>query len=110
MLHHKNSIFQAELLAILEALQWHSSHHSQNKMNIVNINTDSLHTMNSFIQRNPLVQSIQILLHALSSILTVNLTGVKAPIAIFGNEIADSLTKITANKITVSQHYFHPLI
>ncbi|GBN02556.1 hypothetical protein AVEN_89522-1 [Araneus ventricosus] len=87
-LHTDNNIFQAELLAINQAILFH-----QNKSNPSFIWTDSLSSLQAIqnpTSPHPLVQEIQNQLHSNKSI---HIGWVRAHVGHLGNESADALAK-----------------
>ena len=90
------SVFQAELLALDEALKWTQNYAKTN----VTIFTDSLSSVEAIKNRSnvhPLVNSIHRRLHSLLGRLTVQFVWVKAHVGIQGNEQADSAAKEAAS-------------
>lgn len=91
-----NSVFQAELYAIKQALIWLDKNY---KNNITYIFTDSLSSLQAIFKiksKNKMVHEIKLLLEPLYN--RVRLSHVLAHKGTFGNEAADALAKEATNK------------
>jgi len=102
------SVFQAELLALDEALKWTQN----NAKTDVTIFTDSLSSVEAIKNRSnvhPLVNSIHRRLHSLHGRINVRITWVKAHVGIQGNEQADSAAKDAALQHRAKAYTSFPL-
>jgi ribonuclease HI len=92
-LSESNSVFQAELIAVVKALE-KVVHIPEREVAILTDSKSSLYAIGRFENQNPLVQKAQILLHQLQeSGKSVTLAWVKAHVGTRGNELADQLAK-----------------
>ncbi|GIY00343.1 uncharacterized protein CEXT_145251 [Caerostris extrusa] len=90
-LNNKNSVYQAELLAIFKALQWAK----QNDFSKISIKTDSMSSIQAirkFFNKNHLVQKIRNIIQELRT-KQISIEWIKAHTGIMGNERADFLAK-----------------
>ncbi|GBL94151.1 hypothetical protein AVEN_163482-1 [Araneus ventricosus] len=93
-----NTVFQAEKLAIKEAINWDNS--KGIATSIWSGSESALRAISSFKSSNPLVQEAQ---QALLQNPSMQLNWIKAHVGFLGNEAADNLTKQATKEGT----YFH---
>ena len=92
-LNEKNSVFQAEALAVYHALSWHFR--TQGNEASFLVHTDSLSTIHALLRpklTSKLMQDIVLLFHQHHGTYA-HITWVKAHVGVLGNEIADYLAK-----------------
>lgn len=93
-LNAEATVFQAELHAILTALEWLQTVKDVRTIALFSDSSSSLHAASNFMPKNSTVQSVQKQLHTLEKRgKTVILRWVKAHIGVTGNEAADLLAK-----------------
>jgi ribonuclease HI len=92
-LRPQNSVYQAELAALHNALKW-LSRQDEEEAFILSDSKSSLQALNNFEHKNPQVQAIQTELNELENKgIRARLGWVKAHVGTYGNERADDLAK-----------------
>ncbi|GBL91987.1 hypothetical protein AVEN_102555-1 [Araneus ventricosus] len=94
------SVFQAELMALKQALLWKSQNKKNVHCHIFTESTSLLKALQRFQPKNNLVEEVRQLLEA-----TVSLHWVKAHIGIEGNEAADKAAKSARDKPSIDIHW-----
>ena len=103
----ENSVYQAELFAILNALHWALNSNHKNFL----ILTDSLsgiQALQNFPTSDAMVSSILHLLQSFPPQKTVSFTWVRGHTGIMGNEAADKLAKQAAQNFNINTFNFVP--
>lgn len=105
-LHNANSIYQAELLAIKDAIGWFKQS-PYSSTNIITDNQSSTMALKDGSTKDQII--IDILKSLQKNKKEISISWTKSHIGTIGNEIADTLAKRAANSIYNIPKLFHPI-
>jgi ribonuclease HI len=100
-LNPEASVYQAEIQAIQESINWLSENNNPLKIKNISLFSDSQSSLKAIVkfkQQNPAIQNLQTQLTLLTRSLSLKLFWIKGHAGCSGNETADNLAKLATSK------------